>query len=99
MISRELDFARVLKKISHLRTDEVLIDAVVAGGVLGGCMDKMSEDAKKHLEHCLEVGISSFSKNGGSLALLILQVALNTCEEPLYFEELKMAIKLHLTPP
>lgn len=99
MISRELDFTRALHQISHLRSDEVLTDAVLAGGILGGCMDKMSEDAKQHLHHCLEAAVSSFSKNSGSLALLILQVALNTSDEPLYFDDLKLAMKLHLTPP
>lgn len=99
MRARELDLKRVLQQLSSLRSDQILTDGAHVGGIVGHCMADMPEESKAHLQRCLEAGIAGFPKDCGSLALLILQVALNTAENPIYFDDLKAAFQAHLTPP
>ena len=98
MKTRKIELTEAFSQVAKLSKEQVLMDVVLAGGVVGTCISKLPENLRAVLIDDLDGCLGESCNNMDALGKLCLVVALNTSDDPLYLQDLIAAIKTHLTP-
>ncbi|HWT54956.1 MAG TPA: hypothetical protein VN066_09105 [Rhodocyclaceae bacterium] len=99
MATRKIELSEAFNRIKQLNNEQVLMDVVMAGGVIGTCISKLPGAIRGALTKDLDECLDSVCGNVDALGKLSLVVALNTSDDPLYLQDLVAAIETHLSLP